>query len=87
MVEVRKGQLRHTPYQEINMPLWMNRDRDKIAAMGEPPKTHESGLVVHSHDPSEPPKKLVDLFTNIQAVVEDYEREAALSPQHLKRVK
>lgn len=79
--------MRHTPYQEINMPLWMNRDRDKIAAMGEPPKTHESGLVVHSRAPSEPPKKLVDLFTNIQAVVEDYEREDARSPQHLKRVK
>lgn len=79
--------MRHTPYQEIDMPIWMNRDRDKIAATGEPPKTHESGLVVHSNDPSEPPKKLVDLFTNIQAVVEDYEREAARSPQHLKRVK
>lgn len=51
------------------MPLWFKRDRDEIAAMGKPPKTHESGLVVHTADPSKAPKDLVDLMTNLDAVV------------------
>jgi hypothetical protein len=71
------------------MPLWFKRDRDEIAAMGKPPKTHESGLVVHTADPSKAPKDLVDLMTNLDAVVKA--RLAAKQAQQkssiLKRIK
>lgn len=88
MVEVGQGEVRQATHsQEIIMPLWINRDRDKIATMGKPAKTHESGFTVHSPDPMTPPKMLVDLFTDIKAVMNDFERESARSHSHLTRVK